>query len=87
MKERIRILSRLSLITQLGLSFITPPLLLLLGAVWLQGKFGLGDWVLLTAILSGILSGGCSVYNLLRAELARERRGDRKAAQKGENEQ
>jgi len=74
--EWIRILSRITLISQLGLSFIVPPLLLLCGAMWLQSRFGLGDWVLLLAIFTGILSGGFSVYSLIRAELMRDRRLD-----------
>ena len=73
-KDLIRIVSRISLITQLGLSLITPPLLLLLGALWLQERFGVGDWLILCAILAGILSGGCAAYNLIRAELLHEKR-------------
>lgn len=73
-KDLIRIISRISLITQLGLSLVTPPLLLLLGALWLQNRFGVGDWILLCAILTGIISGGCAVYNLIRAELQSEKR-------------
>ena len=68
----MRALSRITLLTQLGLSLVAPPVLLTLGALWLQGKYGVGDWILLCAILVGIVSGGCSVYNLLRAELRRD---------------
>ncbi|MBE6560879.1 MAG: hypothetical protein E7662_07120 [Ruminococcaceae bacterium] len=71
--DLIRMISRISLITQLGLSLVTPPLLLLLGALWLQNRFGIGDWILLCAILAGIISGGYAAYNLIRAELHREK--------------
>lgn len=81
-KETMRILSRITLISQLGLSLVTPPLLLLLGALWLQQRFGVGDWILLCAILVGFLSGGCAVYNLLRAELARDGRNSEKNLEK-----
>ena len=73
-KDLVRLVSRISLITQLGLSLVTPPLLLLYGAMWLQERFGIGDWLLLCAILTGILSGGCAAYNLIRAELLCEKR-------------
>ena len=69
-----RILARISLITQLGLSLVTPPLLLLLGALWLQSRFGMGDWILLCAILGGIVSGICAALRLIRAELLAEHR-------------
>ncbi len=77
-KHLMRILSRLTLLTQVGLTFITPPLLLLCGAVWLQDRFGTGDWVVIAALLVGLLSGGCGVYGLLAGELRRERRDEAK---------
>ncbi len=73
-KDLMQIVSRISLLTQLGLSLVTPPLLLLWGALWLQDRFGVGDWLLLCAILAGILSGCCAAYNLIRAELLCEKR-------------
>ena len=73
-KDLIRLVSRISLITQLGLSLVTPPLLLLLGALWLQDRFGIGDWLLLCAILAGVLSGGYAAYTLIRAEILCEKR-------------
>lgn len=68
----IRIFSRISLLTQLGLSVVTPPILAVLLALWLQRKFGWGDWVLLCAILVGTVSGVSSVFSLVRREAARE---------------
>ena len=70
--ELVRLLSRISLLTQLGLSVVTPPILSVLLALWLQKRFGLGDWVLLCAILAGILAGVTSVFSFVRRECARE---------------
>ena len=70
--EIVRLLSRLSLLTQLGLSVVTPPILSVLLALFLQERFGLGDWVLLCAILGGIFSGVMSVFAFVRRECARE---------------
>lgn len=70
--EFVRLFSRISLLTQLGLSVVTPPILSVLLALWLQERFGLGDWVLLCAILGGIFSGVMSVFSFVRRETARE---------------
>ena len=43
-------------LTQLGLSVATPLVGFPLLAVWLQGNFGLGKWVLWVAIGVGIVS-------------------------------
>ncbi len=72
--QMLRIWARISLLTQLGLSVVTPPLLLILFAIWLQNRFGVGDWVLLCAILMGISSGVTSVFSFVRREAAREAR-------------
>ncbi len=77
-REWADVLSRLGLITQLGLTLVTPPLLLVLGAQWLMRRFALGDWLLLAAIVVGVLSGLSGALSLIRAELARDRRAEKK---------
>lgn len=47
-------LSLLSWFTQLGLSVAIPPAMLIFSAVWLQNRFGWGQWILWVAILLGI---------------------------------
>lgn len=74
--ELVRLLSRITLLTQLGLSVVTPPILCVLGALWLQKRFGLGDWVLLCAILLGTVSGVSGVFSFVRRETARDMRRD-----------
>lgn len=81
----MRILSRITLVTQLGFSLVTPPVLLVLLALWLQNRTGAGDWLLLAAILTGVLAGISSVWQLLRAELARDRRTENAPVEKGES--
>lgn len=81
----IRLLSRISLLTQLGLSVVTPPILAVLLALWLQKRFGAGDWVMLAAILVGVVSGVSSVFSFVRREAAREtRRGEEQSAQEND---
>ena len=43
-------------LTQFGLSVVLPPVLLLLGAVWLRKQFGLGGWVILVGFALGLRS-------------------------------
>ncbi len=84
--ELIRILSRISLLTQLGLSVVTPPILAVLLALWLQRKFGVGDWVLFCAIVFGIVSGVSSVFSLVRREAAREAKGEHTEKKEGDGQ-
>ena len=72
--EFIRLFSRISLLTQLGLSVVTPPILSVLLSLWLQDRFGVGDWILLCAILIGIVSGVSGVFSFVRREAQRETR-------------
>jgi hypothetical protein len=82
-KDLMRILSRMTLISQLGLSFVTPPLLLLAGALWLQNRTGIGDWILLCAIFVGCVSGGCAVFNLIRTEIKKDETSGKNHTPKG----
>ncbi len=68
------VLSRIGLLTQLGLTLVVPPLLLVLGALWLQKRFGWGDWLLLAAILVGVAAGIAGAAGLIRDALAHDRR-------------
>lgn len=49
----------LALLTQLGLSLATPPLLCLYAADWLRNRFDLGLWVMVVALMLGL--GGAAV--------------------------
>ena len=49
-------------------------MLLLLGAMWLQEKFGLGDWIVVVAVVCGLISAGLTFYNFVSVELKRAKR-------------
>lgn len=51
----MKYLSLILWVTQFGLSILVPPCLLLLLAVWLQNKFGLGLWIVAVLGILGIL--------------------------------
>ena len=64
-------------LTQLGLSVAVPPVAFTLLGVWLRERFALGSWVVIAAVVLGIL---CAVDGLRYSLKAMERMG------KGKNE-
>ena len=67
MKQYARILRTLSLLTQLGLSLVAPPLLLIWLALYLQKTCALGSWVMPLAIVVGLISAFCGTWRLLKS--------------------
>ena len=62
--QRGRSMKNLSLLvwlTQLGISVAVPLAGFVLLAIWLQGRFGLGDWVIWTGIALGVV---CAIDGL-----------------------
>jgi len=73
-KETARLVSRMSHITGFGISLITPILLLMWGAMWLQERYGFGDWVVIVALVCGLISAGLTFYHFVTDELKRAKR-------------
>lgn len=71
-----KIVRSVTLAGQLGFMVITPPLVLIYLAHLLQTRFGWGVWVMLAAIVVGLICAGCSVANFCRRLLAAEKRQD-----------
>ena len=46
---------------QLGISVAVPPAVLIFLGVWLRSRFDLGNWVVITAVLIGVI---CAVNGL-----------------------
>ena len=69
MKRYTKLLQRLTLITQLGLSVLAPPLLLVWLAFLAQRRWGLGIWIVPTALVIGLISSGCGVYQFYRTTM------------------
>ena len=67
MKNLYQIARHLVWLTQFGLSVALPPVLLLLGAVWLKNQFVLGGWVVLVGLLLGLLGSVGSLHNNLKS--------------------
>lgn len=75
----MKLLNLLMWVGQFGFSIIFPTLFFLLVAVWLQGKFGLGMWILVIFGILGVLTSISTTRSCLRslrkaAEEASERK-------------
>ena len=56
----------LALVTQMGIMILAPVGLCMFAASALIKKYGLGDWVMIIAILLGISAGFLNIYKILR---------------------
>lgn len=63
----MKLLALLMWVGQFGLSAIFPTLFFLLTAVWLQGKFGLGMWIVAVCGVLGILTSISTTRSCLRS--------------------
>ena len=63
----MKLLALLMWVGQFGLSAIFPTLFFLLIAVWLQGKFGLGMWIVAVCGVLGILTSISTTRSCLRS--------------------
>ena len=57
-------------LTQVGISVAAPPVVFLLGALWLRNRFGLGVWCILVALALGII---CAVAGLRQTLMLMEK--------------
>ena len=75
MKNLYQITRHLVWLTQFGLSVALPPVLFLLGAVWLKNEFALGGWVVLVGLLLGLAGSVGSLHSNLKS-IDREEKED-----------
>lgn len=59
-----------------GIAIVTPLVACILFAVWLVGRYDVGEWVIVVAIFCGLISSGCGAYRQIKAYLAAEKRRD-----------
>ena len=75
----MKFLSLLMWVTQFGFSVLFPTCFFLMVAVWLQGKFGLGMWIVAVLGILGLLTSFSTARSCLRSILKEiERNSDRK---------
>lgn len=71
-------LNYISVYGQIGFSIVVPPILLCLLGFWLRKKFELGSWVIIVALVLGLLSAFTSVYRMCIGFLAKSTKEDKK---------
>ncbi len=82
MRPYAKVLRGIVLAGQLGFTLITPPVVMALAAEWLQDRFGLGVWVMLLALLTGLLTSGTSAYHFYRRAAASAKKREETPAKK-----
>lgn len=55
MKQGARLFKELTWLTQLGISLITPPLVLTWLCYWLNSRFAVGTWLIVVGLIVGLL--------------------------------
>lgn len=70
MRHWQQILRQLTLVTQLGLSIVTPPLLL----VYLAYRLHFGALGMILALIVGLISSGCGVWRMWKLSVDRAER-------------
>lgn len=68
-----QIIKGVMLVGQLGVTIITPPLVLTWLAHLAQTRLGWGSWVMVTAIVVGLITAFSSAYRMVRQLLADEK--------------
>lgn len=64
MKQWSNFIKQITLLTQFGLSLITPLLVCLALSWWLTSKTGIGEWIFIPGFFFGLGSSGMVAYKL-----------------------
>ncbi len=78
MKRFGEIYKNLIMLTQFGLSLITPLLLCLALCWWLTSSFGIGGWIFIPGFFFGMGGSGMVAYKLYLFEMNRQKKEDTK---------
>ena len=78
MKQWTNIVKQLSMLTQFGLSLVTPLLLCLAASWWLTSKAGLGGWVYIPGFFFGLGGSGMVAWKLYLAVMNQEKKDKKK---------
>ncbi len=74
-RSLMKTLRLLTYLTQLGLSVISPIVLCVFVGVWLNLRFGVGEWLVVLLLAVGLVSGGCGFYRFARTFIRLEKEG------------
>lgn len=74
MKNYVKLARMFALFGQLGFTIVTPPVVLVLGAYALQRRYSLGSWIMLLAIVLGLMAAASGAYQLYRRVISSEKK-------------
>lgn len=78
MKYWTEIMKNLTILTQFGLSFITPLLLCLGACWWLNGHVGVGAWIYVPGFFFGLGGSAMVAYKLYLSVIKRGKKEKKK---------
>lgn len=78
MKKWADIVKNISILTQFGLSFITPLLMCLGLCWWLCSRFGLGTWIFIPGFFFGLGGSATVAYKLYLSVTSRQEKEKKK---------
>lgn len=78
MKEWTNIIKHITLLTQFGLSFITPLFICLALCWWLNSAAGLGVWIYVPGFFFGMGGSGMVAYKLYLSVTKRQKKEEKK---------
>lgn len=78
MKNWSEIIKNLTMLSQLGLSFITPLLLCLAACWWLNVYIGVGGWVYILGFFFGLGGSFTVAYKLYLSVMSRQKKEEKK---------
>lgn len=82
MKRWNDLIKNIALLTQLGLSFITPVLLCLALCWWLMIRFSIGGWIFIPGFFFGLGGSFTVAYKLYLSVVGRQKKENKKKKQK-----
>ena len=72
------VFKNITLIGQLGLSFIMPTLICVLLCAFLCSRFGVGEWVYIPGFIFGLGSSFMTAYKFYKANISKEKEEKKK---------
>lgn len=78
MKGWSNLIKNITMLSQFGLSFITPTLLCLAICWWLSSRWGIGGWVYIPGFFFGMGGSGMVAYKLYLSVTKKEKKKEKK---------
>lgn len=82
MKRGAEIWKNIAMLSQFGLSFITPLLLCIAGCWWLTVKAGVGGWVYIPGFFFGMGGSATVAYKFYLSTVKHQKKEEKKKKQK-----